>query len=105
VNTAAPPEKDFPEFKKKYGPRGVIHSWANDKDDPTEQPRWGLVGKQKVEDTGPLNKFRLCSASARDKSSGCGIELKSLLSICLLDGGAYGFAPLIDSIVIRVGVR
>jgi hypothetical protein len=48
------PDKDFPNFKKKNGPRGVIHSWATDVDDPTEQPRWGKVGKQKIEDTGPL---------------------------------------------------
>ncbi len=51
-----PPEKDFPNFRKKFGPRGVIHSWATDKDDPTEEPRWGKVGKQKIEDTGPLNQ-------------------------------------------------
>jgi arylsulfatase A-like enzyme len=54
-----PPEKDFPDFKKTFGPRGVIHSWATDKDDPTEMPRWGKVGKQKIEDTGPLNKKRM----------------------------------------------
>jgi arylsulfatase len=53
------PEKDFPDFRKKVGPRGVIHSWATDKDDPTEEPRWGRVGKQKIEDTGPLNKKRM----------------------------------------------
>ena len=54
-----PTEKDFPEFRKKFGPRGVLHSWATDKDDPTEQPRWGKVGKQKIEDTGPLTKKRM----------------------------------------------
>ena len=54
-----PPEKDFPNFKKKFGPRGVMHSWATDKDDPTEEPRWGKVGKQKIEDTGPLTKKRM----------------------------------------------
>ncbi|MDM0034714.1 arylsulfatase [Variovorax sp. J22P271] len=53
------PEKDFPNFKKKNGPRGVIHSYATDKDDATEQPRWGRVGKQKIEDTGPLTKKRM----------------------------------------------
>ena len=37
----------------------MIHSWATDKDDPTEQPRWGKVGKQKIEDTGPLTKKRM----------------------------------------------
>ena len=50
------PEKDFPNYKKNFGPRGVIKSWATDKDDPTEEPRWGKVGKQKIEDTGPLTR-------------------------------------------------
>jgi arylsulfatase len=54
-----PSEEDFPEFRKKYGPRGVIHSWATDKDDRTEQPRWGRVGKQKIQDTGPLTRKRM----------------------------------------------
>jgi len=36
-----------PEFKKKFGPRGVIHSWA--------LPN----GTQKIEDTGPLTKKRM----------------------------------------------
>src|SRR5262245_43531625 len=54
-----PPEKDFPDFKKKFGPRGVIHSWATDKDDPKEHPRWGRVGKQRIRDTGPLTKKRM----------------------------------------------
>ena len=48
-----------PKFHAAFGPRGVMHSWATDKDDPTEQPRWGRVGKQKVEDTGPLNVKRM----------------------------------------------
>jgi arylsulfatase len=54
-----PSEVDFPSFKKNFGPRGVIHSWATDTDDPTEMPRWGRVGKQKIEDTGPLTKERM----------------------------------------------
>jgi arylsulfatase A-like enzyme len=54
-----PPEKDFPNFRKRFGPRGVIHSWATDKDDPTEEPRWGRVGKQRIQDTGPLTKKRM----------------------------------------------
>ena len=53
------PAKDFPDARKTIGPRGVIHSRATDKDDPTEEPRWGLVGKQKIEDTGPLTKKRM----------------------------------------------
>src|SRR5262245_20769741 len=54
-----PPEKDFPNFKMNFGPRGVMKSWATDKDDPTVEPRWGKVGKQKVTDTGPLNRHRM----------------------------------------------
>jgi arylsulfatase len=51
-----PPEADFPNFRERYGPRGVLRCWATDEDDPTEQPRWGRVGKQRIEDTGPLTK-------------------------------------------------
>jgi len=45
-----PENEDYPknpEFRKRFGPRGVIHSWA--------QPG----GKQKIEDTGPLTKKRM----------------------------------------------
>jgi arylsulfatase A-like enzyme len=38
----------------RVGPRNVLHCWATDKDDPTVDPRWGKVGKQKIEDLGPL---------------------------------------------------
>jgi arylsulfatase len=57
-----PEDPDYPKdptFKEKFGPRGVLHCWATDKDDPTEQPRWGRVGKQKIEDTGPLTRKRM----------------------------------------------
>src|SRR3954468_1233556 len=43
-----------PAFREKYGPRNVLHCWATDKDDDTAMPRWGKVGKQKIEDDGPL---------------------------------------------------
>ncbi|HVK16524.1 MAG TPA: arylsulfatase [Fimbriiglobus sp.] len=48
-----------PEFKKKFGPRGVLKCEATDKDDPTEDPRFGKVGKQTIKDTGPLTKKRM----------------------------------------------
>ena len=54
-----PDPKDFPQFHERFGPRGVLHCWATDKDDATEEPRWGRVGKQKIEDTGPLTKKRM----------------------------------------------
>jgi len=36
------------------GPRNLVHSWATDVDDPIDMPRWGKIGKQKIEDEGPL---------------------------------------------------
>ena len=54
-----PDPKDFPHFRERFGPRGLLHCWATDTDDPTEEPRWGQVGKQKIEDTGPLTKKRM----------------------------------------------
>ncbi len=44
-------------YRDKYGPRNLLHTWATDKDDPTEQPRWGKVGKQKIVDEGPLAPY------------------------------------------------
>ena len=41
-------EKDIPGFKEKFGPRGILRSWATEEDDPTEEPRWGRVGKQRI---------------------------------------------------------
>src|SRR6516165_1824543 len=61
-----------PKFKEMFGPRGVVHSWATDKDDKTVEPRWGKVGKQKIKDTGPLNRKRMetcddeCVAAAKN---------------------------------------
>jgi arylsulfatase len=48
-----------PRFLQRFGPRGVLRCKATDRDDPTEQPRWGRVGKQTIEDTGPLTKKRM----------------------------------------------
>jgi arylsulfatase len=36
-----------------------MHSWATDKDDSTVDTRFGRVGKQRIEDTGPLTKKRM----------------------------------------------
>jgi arylsulfatase A-like enzyme len=48
-----------PEFKKNFGPRGVLHTYATDTDDPTVDPRFGKIGKQRIEDTGPLTQERM----------------------------------------------
>ena len=48
-----------PKFKQLFGPRGVLHCKATDVDDPTEDPRFGRVGKQTIVDTGPLTRKRM----------------------------------------------
>ncbi|MBY5316752.1 sulfatase-like hydrolase/transferase [Rhizobium leguminosarum] len=48
-----------PQFLAKFGPRGVLKCKASETDDPTEDPRFGRVGKQTIEDTGPLNRKRM----------------------------------------------
>ena len=45
-----PEHEDYPknpEFRMKFGPRGVLHSWAN------------ADGTQRIEDTGPLTRKRM----------------------------------------------
>ena len=44
-------------YRDKHGPRNLVHCWATDTDDTTVMPRWGMVGKQKVVDEGPLAPF------------------------------------------------
>jgi len=63
LNAEEEPENvDYPKdpaFKAKFGPRGVLHAFASDKDDATVDPRFGKVGKQTIEDTGPLTVKRM----------------------------------------------
>ncbi len=51
-----------PEFYKRKGPRGVLDCRATDKEDTTDDPRFGKVGKQTIKDTGPLTKKRMETA-------------------------------------------
>jgi arylsulfatase len=48
-----------PKFRATYGPRGVMDCVATDKVDKTDEPRWGVVGKQKCKDSGPLTIKRM----------------------------------------------
>jgi len=57
-----PEDPDYPKdpaFHAKFGPRGVLECKASDKDDPTDDPRFGKIGKQTCKDTGPLTKKRM----------------------------------------------
>ena len=63
LNAEEEPERpDYPKdpaFKARFGPRGVLKCKVVDRDDPSVDPRFGKVGKQTIEDTGPLTKKRM----------------------------------------------
>jgi arylsulfatase len=48
-----------PAFLEQFGPRGNMDCMATKKDDSTEEPRWGRVGKQSCTDTGPVTRKRM----------------------------------------------
>jgi arylsulfatase len=63
LNAEEEPENpDYPKdpaFRKKFGPRGVLRCKATDKDDSTIDAQFGKVGRQTIENTGPLNRKRM----------------------------------------------
>ncbi|TFV60906.1 arylsulfatase [Mycobacterium sp. PS03-16] len=54
-----PTADEAPIMRNAFLPRGVIHSWATDEDNDELHERWGPVGRQRIEDTGPLTKKRM----------------------------------------------
>src|SRR5947209_2049116 len=55
-----PAHPNYPQnLLNVVGPRNMVHSWATDTDDATEMPRWGKIGKQKIEDAGTLYPKRM----------------------------------------------
>lgn len=76
LNAEEEPElPDYPKdpaYRAKYGPRGVLKCKATDRDDPTVDPRFGKIGKQTIEDTGPLTKKRM--ETVDDETSSAAID-------------------------------
>jgi arylsulfatase A-like enzyme len=55
-----PAHPNYPQnLLNVVGPRNMVHSYATTVDDTTDMPRWGKVGKQKIEDAGPLYPKRM----------------------------------------------
>jgi arylsulfatase len=54
-----PTQAEFPNFRSRFGPRGVLDCKASTVDDPTVDPRFGRVGRQVIKDTGPLTRQRM----------------------------------------------
>jgi len=73
LNAEEEPENvDYPKdpaFKAKFGPRGVLHAFASDKDDPTDDPRFGKVGKQTVRSPGSAWRRSTKRSPSRRSSS------------------------------------
>jgi arylsulfatase A-like enzyme len=71
-------EPELPDYPKdpaylaKFGPRGVLKCTATGSDDGTNDPRFGKVGKQKIEDTGALTKKRM--ETIDDETSAAAID-------------------------------
>ncbi|PAY03733.1 arylsulfatase [Bradyrhizobium sp. UFLA03-84] len=76
LNAEEEPElPDYPKdpgYRAKFGPRGVLRCKATDRDDPTEDPRFGKIGKQTIEDTGALTKKRM--ETIDDETSAAAID-------------------------------
>jgi len=55
-----PAHPNYPQnLLSEVGPRNMVHCWATDKNDTTDMPRWGVVGKQRIEDAGTLYPKRM----------------------------------------------
>ena len=76
LNAEEEPElPDYPKdpaYRARFGPRGVLRCKASDTDDATVDPRFGKVGKQVIEDSGPLTKKRM--ETIDDETSAAAID-------------------------------
>ena len=55
-----PSHANYPQsLLNSVGPRNMLHTWATDTDDATVQPRWGKIGRQRIEDAGTLYPKRM----------------------------------------------
>ncbi|MET0324466.1 MAG: arylsulfatase [Ilumatobacteraceae bacterium] len=54
-----PDAENYPVLHDIQNPRGVIHSWATETDAGESDPKFGPHLKQRIEDTGPLNRKRM----------------------------------------------
>ena len=90
------------ELLNVVGPRNMVHSWATDTDDATVEPRWGKVGKQKIEDAGTLYPKRMetvddeildLSLKFMDKAKS---GRQAVLRLAQPDAHAHRHAPLAE---------
>jgi arylsulfatase A-like enzyme len=71
-NADYPTAEEAPIMRARLLPRGVIHSWATEEDSGEVDERYGPVGKQRIEDTGPLTKLRM--ETVDDETTGACVD-------------------------------
>ena len=64
VNPKLRSAEESAKFTQMFAPRGMLHTWATNVDDPTVDPKFGRVGKQKIEDIGKLTRKRMETVDA-----------------------------------------
>jgi len=76
LNAEEEPElPDYPKdpaYQAKFGPRGVLKTKTTAKDDRAVDPRFGRIGKQTIEDSGPLTRKRM--ETIDDETSAAAID-------------------------------
>jgi arylsulfatase A-like enzyme len=83
LNAEEEPERpywpnDDKAFTSANSPRGVMHCFATTTDDPTVQEHWGKVGRQTVEDTGPLTAKRMETIDDETTAAAIGFMTKQV---------------------------
>jgi arylsulfatase len=58
-NPDYPTEEEAPLLRRRLLPRGVIRSWSTEEASDEVDERFGPVGRQRIEDTGPLTRKRM----------------------------------------------
>ncbi len=84
-----PDAENYPVLHDIQNPRGVIHSWATDDDDGEVDPKFGPHLKQRIEDTGPLNRKRMETIDDEIAEAAIGW-------ITQAEGGGHAVLPLAE---------
>ena len=98
-----PAHPNYPQnLLNVVGPRNMVHCWATTTDDKTEMPRWGEIGKQKIEDAGPVVSQADGDGGRRDSRSLPQVHRQgqerqqAILRLAQPDAHAHRHAPLAE---------
>ncbi len=90
----------YPESAKNtVGPRNMLHCYATATADTTVDQRWGQVGKQRIEDAGPLPPERMKTVDNEGFTVETELDWKNTYRVGL--GGQYHMTP---TLLLQTGV-